>query len=142
MATRTSRMTKTDVANRAKHARGYMAAADLAGQFPDEVGDASVANVVASLYVLAGIAAADAICGLALGKKAAGESHLEAASLLSTATINGGEYAKDLRRLLSVKSNAQYSADMISAEASSNTRKWATRLVAGMEKELAGPSGR
>lgn len=133
-------MTKADVSNRAKHARGFMAAADIVAEFAEDVGDAATANIVTSLYVLAGIAAADAICGLALGKRAASDSHQEAVALLATATVNGPNYAKDLRRLLGVKTNAQYSADMIGTETASNSRKWATRLVTGMEKELAGPT--
>ena len=133
-------MSKNDITNRAKHARGFLAAADIVGEFAEDVGDATVANVVASLCVLAGIAAADAICGLALGKRAAGESHLEAVALLETATIHGRDYAKDLRRLLGVKANAQYSADMLSFETSANSRRWARRLIDGMEQELVGPT--
>ncbi len=115
-----------------------MTAAEIVNEFSEDVGDSTISNVVTSLCVLAAIAASDAICGIALGKRASGESHTDSITLLSTATVNGKEYAKDLRRLLAVKSNAEYSAEVISADKATSSMKWARRLIEGMETELRG----
>lgn len=139
-ATKTVAMSKADIAGRARHARGFMAAAALVQEFEDEVGAGTTENVVASLAVLAGIAASDAICGQALGKRSSGEAHQEAVALLKTATTNGPTYAKDLNRLLSLKANAQYSSNMLTRSSSDEAVKWSERLVKGMEAELLGPS--
>jgi hypothetical protein len=134
-------MSRSDITIRAKHAHGFMTAAEIVNEFSEDVGDSTISNVVTSLCVLAAIAASDAICGLSIGKRASGESHTDAVTVLSTATINGKEYAKDLRRLLAVKSNAEYSAEMVSMETATNSVKWARRLIDGMETELHGPTG-
>ena len=49
-----------------------------------------------SLAVLAGIAATEAICGHALARRAAGENHDEAIVLMTTATTQGHEFAREL----------------------------------------------
>lgn len=115
-----------------------MSAIELVKEFSGDV--SSENNVIGSLAVLAGIAASDAICGLALGRRVGGESHDDAVKLLATATVNGPGYAKDLRRILGAKSNAQYSPAMLSGSAGDDLVRWATRLVEGMERELAGPT--
>lgn len=52
-------------------------------------GGDDVADACVSLYVLAGIAAADAICAGALGKHAQGQDHQEAVALLGMKTRAG-----------------------------------------------------
>ncbi|MEQ1737473.1 MAG: hypothetical protein ABL886_13845, partial [Rhodoglobus sp.] len=59
-------MSASDVAARAAQARSFLQAARLTEEFSD-LGATAAANVAASNAVLAGIAAADAICGKALG---------------------------------------------------------------------------
>lgn len=58
-----------------------------------------------TLYVHAGIAAADAICARALGVHAKGQDHQEAIALLASVDK---EAAADLRVLLAMKTRAGY----------------------------------
>jgi hypothetical protein len=73
---RTRRMTKSEVQARRAHAHSFLQAADLAHQFGDEADIVAKGNTVGSLAVLAGIAAADAVCGALLGERAAGQEGL------------------------------------------------------------------
>lgn len=136
MTARTTPMTRADVAARAAHARGFLSAAEIIDQFSDEVADDAAAHVVGSLAVLAGIAATDAICGHALGRRAAGENHDEAIALMKTATTQGREFARDLARLLGAKSNVQYSPRVVTAATSRELVKYARRLADGMSRLL------
>ncbi|MCP4960659.1 MAG: hypothetical protein GY925_15495 [Actinomycetia bacterium] len=58
--------------------------------------------------VLAGIAAADAICCRRLGRHATGEDHQQALNLLDQAGALGASARKQLATLLSAKNKAQY----------------------------------
>lgn len=69
--------------------------------------DDAVRSVVASLAVLAGIAASDAACCLALGNRSRAQNHHEAEGLLA-GIANGGAAATALRSLLDLKDKAQY----------------------------------
>lgn len=107
---RTRPMSRSDVVVRARHAREFLeTATDSMALHHDRT------NVAVSNAVLAGIAAADAICGYTLGRAARGEAHDEGARLLESATPEGGHNANDLRRLLALKTNSQYSPLIISA---------------------------
>ncbi|MBB4662070.1 hypothetical protein [Conexibacter arvalis] len=66
------------------------------------------ANVAASLAVLAGIAASDAACCAALGRRSRGQDHRDAEALLGEVVPGGDVAAKRLRRLLNLKDAAQY----------------------------------
>lgn len=140
MRQRTTAMTANDVRVRAKHAHTFLATLDLVNDLGTDAGITSTANVLGVLAVNASIAASDAICGFALGKRAAGDAHDEAVRLLTTATVNGARYAKDLRRVLSVKSDVQYSPIFLSDTRATEISRWARRLVAGMDAELSGRS--
>lgn len=134
MSARTRPMTASEVSLRAQHARDYLeAATDTQTLHPDRT------NVIASNAVLAGIAAADAICGRVLRSRSVGEDHKQAVALLSTATIKGTEYARDLNRLLDIKTNSQYSALTIAQSSSDKALAWARRLVDAMELVLRAP---
>lgn len=124
MRQRTTAMTTQDVRVRAKHAHTYLATLDLVNDLGTDAGITSTANVIGVLAVNASIAASDAICGFALGKRASGDSHDEAVKLLATATVNGSKYAKDLRRVLSVKSDVQYSPIFLSNARAAEISKW------------------
>ena len=63
-----------------------------------------------SLYVQAGIASSDAICGMALGKYWRNDQHLGATTLLSDVMPDGKDLSKSLRILLGMKDQAQYSS--------------------------------
>lgn len=96
---------------------------DLAGD-PADVGDAYV-----SLCVLAGIAAADAICCQALGEHAQAESHQEAVQLLTTVRPGGTELGNALAILLGFKSRASYAAQPVTAEMQKRSGRQASKLV-------------
>jgi hypothetical protein len=74
----------------------------------DEGEGRSYAGVAASLAVLAGIAASDAACCRALGRRARGDDHQEASALLAQVEPGGQEASRALARLLSIKDGAQY----------------------------------
>ena len=65
-------------------------------------------RVAAALAVLSGIAAADAACCAALGRRSRGEDHREAAALLRQIVLAGDRAAKALIELLNLKDTAQY----------------------------------
>ena len=66
-------------------------------------------NVAAtSLAIHAGINAADAVCGIRLGKRSTGQNHDEVLGLLDTAGADGNELVKELARLLPLKTKAEY----------------------------------
>jgi len=134
-------MTRTDARARAKHARGFLSAAEIITEFADEIGDDAVSTVVSSLAVLAGIAAADAICGIALKQRSSSDDHAEAARMLATVGSRGSEYARDLGRLVAAKSGVQYSPRLVSRSVARDLTRYARRLVDGMEQELRGPTG-
>jgi hypothetical protein len=74
----------------------------------DEGEDPDYASVSAALAVLAGIAASDAACCAALGRRARGQDHREAVALVERIKPNGDKAAASLRRLLSLKNEAHY----------------------------------
>jgi hypothetical protein len=65
-------------------------------------------GVAAGNAVLAGIAAADAICGKGLKKCFRGEDHRQAAELLEESFFDGPKCKKNLLRLLDLKDAAHY----------------------------------
>ncbi|RLP76397.1 hypothetical protein D9V32_05880 [Mycetocola tolaasinivorans] len=89
------------------------------------VGDAAV-----TLYVHAGIAAADALCAGALGHHAQGQDHQDAISLLGTVNTAA---ARELSALLAMKTRAGYGHDPISA---SNLRR-ASRAARALVERAA-----
>lgn len=106
-------------------AEGFLAAADHISLLDDsgELRDAAV-----TLYVHAGIAAADAICCARLGRHASGEHHVEAINLLKNAQSKS---SKHLATLLSVKTKAAYSHTPASAAEVKKAARAATQLIDG-----------
>lgn len=94
-------------AGRLEKAKQFLRLADETLELDATAGDAAV-----SLYVLSGIAAADAICAKALGVHAQGQDHGEAVALL--ASVDAGA-ATALHALLGMKSRAGYGHDPIGA---------------------------
>jgi len=93
-------------------------------------------NAAVELFVVAGIAAADAICCKRLGVHAKGESHTEAVNLLEKADPGSAKY---LRTLLSMKSKVAYTHQSVSAD----DRKKASRAASSLVEEarrIAKPS--
>ena len=68
-----------------------------------------------SLAIHAAINASDAVCGARLGKRAAGEDHDQVLTLLKQAGPDGASVEKELRRLLPLKTKAEYEPDDIAA---------------------------
>lgn len=93
-------------------------------------------NASGSLAVLAGIAASDAACCKALGKRCRGQSHDEAVFLLEQITPGGKSAGKNLRALLRLKDRAQYGAFAIGGGDLKSLMRQAQRLVAFAEDVL------
>lgn len=71
-------------------------------------------NIAAtSLAIHAGINSADAVCGARLGNRAAGEDHDQVLALLRQAGPDGAAVERELRRLLPLKTKAEYEPDDI-----------------------------
>lgn len=104
-ATRTQPCSIAQAGTRLKHARKFLEVAELVA---GEAGDVEYASAAAALAVLAGIAASDAACCAALGRRARGQDHLQAVDLVEQVAPGGAQAAKALRRLLSLKDEAQY----------------------------------
>lgn len=102
---RTQTCSDQEAANRLRNARKFAEVAELVA---DEGDDVEYASQAASLAVLAGIAASDAACCKALGRRARGQDHREAAALLAQVEPGGTQAATSLSRLLSLKDDAQY----------------------------------
>lgn len=82
-----------------------------------------------SLAIHAAINAADAVCGARLGHQAAGEDHDQALAFLRTAGRDGAEIESDLRRLLPLKTKAEYEPDDIAASVASKAVERAQRCT-------------
>ncbi|HNH95042.1 MAG TPA: hypothetical protein PLY51_05710, partial [Microthrixaceae bacterium] len=88
-------------------------------------------NIAAtSLAIHAGINAADAVCGARLAKRAAGEDHDQVLGLLGQAGPDGAEVARDLRRLLPLKTKAEYEPDDIAPSIAAKAVERARRCAA------------
>ena len=82
-----------------------------------------------SLAIHAGINAADALTGIRLGKRAAGQDHDEVLKLLGAAGQDGAAVAKELIRLLPMKTKAEYEPDDVSKSAAGKAVERAQRCV-------------
>lgn len=90
----------------------------------DDEGDLVDATV--TLYVHAGIAAADVLCCARLGQHAQGQDHGEAVALLAKVDRDA---ANRLSRLLKLKTKAGYSADATSDTDARSAARCAAHLV-------------
>jgi hypothetical protein len=102
---RTQPCSATDAARRLRHAQKFLEVAELVAE---EGEDVEYASPAAALAVLAGIAASDAACCKALGRRSRAQDHRQAASLLEQVTPGGEAAAKSLERLLNLKDEAHY----------------------------------
>jgi hypothetical protein len=131
---RTQSCGRTEARTRLAHARAFADTAALVLGLDDEGSE----NVAASLAVLAGIAASDASCCAALGRRARGQDHRDAVVLLTGIAAVGTEMGKDLARLLDIKDNAQYGVLFVSATIAAQAVKWGQRMVAAAETVVLG----
>lgn len=81
---------------------------EVAELVAEEGDDLDYSSASAALAVLAGIAASDAACCAALGRRARGQDHREAAALVGNVEPGGKKAASALRRLLGLKDEAHY----------------------------------
>lgn len=87
-------------------------------------------NIAAtSLAIHAGINSADAVCGARLGKRAAGEDHDRVLELLRQAGPDGAAVERELRRLLPLKTKAEYEPDDIAPSVATKAVERAQRCA-------------
>lgn len=87
-------------------------------------------HVAAAWAVLGGIAAADAICGLSLGKWSRGQDHHQAVDLLRQVALRDTTVPSKLQRLLADKDAAHYSSTLITVEKAKTMVRHAAALLA------------
>lgn len=104
-ATRTQPCSVAQARTRLEHARKFLDVAELSA---GEGEDMEYASAAAALAVLAGIAASDAACCAALGRRSRGQDHRQATELVEQIASGGSQAATALRRLLSLKDEAHY----------------------------------
>jgi hypothetical protein len=134
---RTSPCDRDDAAKRLNHAQKYLEVAELVATDADVVDDdgfdsadaQSATNVAASLAVLAGIAASDAACCAALGRRPRGQDHREAVRVLVGIEPNGAEAAKNLDDLLGIKDGAHYGIITLSPDKLKRALRAASALI-------------
>lgn len=121
---RTQPCSRQQARKRLQDARKFLEVAELVDDDPLQISS----GVSASLAVLAGIAASDAACCSALGIRSRGQDHNEAADLLHR-VAGSTDAVTALRRLLGLKSDAQYGLVFISPSKRTAALRQARRLV-------------
>jgi hypothetical protein len=123
---RTQPCDRTQARTRLQNAQKSLEVAELAAGEEEIPASRSVA---AALAVLSGIAAADAACCAALGRRSRGEDHREAAALLGQIVPGGDRAAKALIELLNLKDTAQYGLIPITGRELTTALRRAKRLL-------------
>lgn len=132
---RTKTLDSSGTAERAARARAFLA---VAREYA--VAESSAARAVAtSNAVEAGIAAGDAICGRRLGEHSNSDRHADAVDLLRRAASQETGAVNALRRLLDVKSRAQYGSSEMSRSVALENLRRAESIVEAMERVLGSP---
>jgi hypothetical protein len=117
-------ITRADARARLKTARTYL---DVAELIVDEPAD-EAATVATGNAVLAGIAAADAICAYASGERYRGPDHRAAADHLERVTGNK-TLGRTLRELVDLKDAGHYGVSNVSRTNARKALRRAARLV-------------
>lgn len=111
----------------------------------EEYADAAANEIEAGRYIAAtslaihaGINAADAVCGARLGERSAGEDHDQVLTLLRQAGPDGTKVEKELRRLLPLKTKAEYEPDDVAPGIATKAVERAQRCVAVARAVAAG----
>lgn len=125
---RTTPADKHVMAGRLAKAKQFLQVAEDARELAS---DEDVIDAAVTLYVHAGIAAADAICAKNLNKHAHGENHNSAVELLASVDKKA---AKHLDTLLKMKSRAGYGHDPVSIKNLLSAERAASQLVALAEE--------
>ena len=117
-------------------ARSYLGKAEEYLSAAEDELETGRAIAATSLAIHAGINGADAVCGMRVGRRAAGQDHDEVLALLRTAGPDGAAIAKDLGRLLPMKTRAEYEPDDVSKSAATKAVDRARRIV-GVARRVA-----
>lgn len=104
---RTQDCSGAEARGRLAKARKFLEVGELVQEVAEE-GDEESASVSAALFVLAGIAAADAACCHTLGRRSRAQDHHAVEGLVTDIVPGGPHAAVTLRRLLSLKDEAHY----------------------------------
>jgi hypothetical protein len=122
---RTQTCGATDARTRLAQARKFLEVAELVA---DEDIEASH-SVAAALAVLAGIAASDAACCAALGRRPRSQNHHEAEPLVAQIEPGGSAAVSTLLRLLDLKDTAHYGLIPVSRQRLTAAVRQARSLV-------------
>jgi hypothetical protein len=112
-----------------QQARAYLGKAEEYLEAAAAELEAGRAIAATSLAVHAGINAADALTGMRLGRRAAGQDHDEVLGLLRQSGPDGAALEKDLLRLLPFKTKAEYDPDDVPKATARKAVDWAKRCV-------------
>lgn len=140
---RTKPCSQADAQGRFRRAEAFFYVATLV--LGEEVGidehddGINLSGVSAALAVLAGIAAADAVCCHRLGEHSRGPGHKQAVALVRTVLPSGLVMAGDLVRLLDLKDNAHYGVLGLSQKEARSAVEQARRIVEAAKAVLATP---
>lgn len=118
---------EADARTRLAHARKMLEVADLVHDSEREIAESAM--TAAALAVLAGIAASDAACCAALGRRSRSADHRDAITVLSQITPGGDAAAQKLRRILDEKDNAHYGLHSIGGQTLNALMRQAAGLV-------------
>ena len=132
-ASRTQDCTYSDARRRLADARAQLDLAELA----TATSSAERKKAAASCAVLAGIAAADAACCNALGRRSRSQDHRDAVALVRQVEPGGVDAAKQLERLLGLKDQAQYGLEVLGGQRLNAARRQARALVTFAENALS-----
>jgi len=132
-AARTQTCSEQDARTRLRHARQFLEVAVLVA---GEGADIEYSSQSATLAVLAGIAASDAACCKALGRRSRGQDHRQAATLVEQIKPGGKAAANSLRRLLNLKDEAHYGLFDVSGQDLKTALRQAEDMVTFAEKVL------
>ncbi|GMQ98800.1 MAG: hypothetical protein BMS9Abin17_1328 [Acidimicrobiia bacterium] len=117
--------------------RAYLAKAEEYGAAAGTELEAGRGIAATSLAIHAAINAGDAVCGARLGHRSTGQDHDQILTLLGQAGQDGVDLAKDLRRLLPLKTKAEYDPDGISLSTAAKAVDRANRCVAVARRTVA-----
>ncbi|MBA2348982.1 MAG: hypothetical protein H0V81_11875 [Solirubrobacterales bacterium] len=120
--------------NRLQSAQAYLQVAEMVAE--DDSDDA-LRGVAAGLAVLAGIAASDAVCCAALGRRSRGDNHKDAVKILGSISEEAKLAATSLRRLIDIKDQAHYGFTTVSAQTRTTSLNAARKVVAFAEQTVA-----
>ena len=132
---RTQACSDADATARLRHAQKFIEVAELVAGEGDDVEYSSQA---AALAVLAGIAASDAACCKAFGRRSRGQDHSAALTLVEDVKPGGKQAAKALGRLLSLKDDAHYGLFDVGGQDLKSALRQASSLVEFASRILQG----